>query len=371
MPNKNSILFIVFSLQAGGTQRMILNVLNTIKTNDSKRILYLYNYYPNPGYEIQVPNGVTIYKCETRNIFKHLHRLFLLIKIIRNENISRILSFAKNGAYHAVLARMFFPFRRISVMYRMVSVYTELISSQNKILKRLGQFLYINILCQKVDLIISQSNYMTESFIKENPTILKNKVRTIHNILLYDKIVVEADEPTDIDFEYFVFAGHLSEEKNVSGIIEAYRMLSADTNTKLLIVGEGYLRPKISMMIEDYGLKDKVLLLGYQTNPFKFISKAEALILFSRYEGMPNVVLEAMVCKTPVIVSDFEGVEDLIINNKTGLIVQRDNLIELSNAMNLIQNNTLLKSQMREDAYQFAKDFSEKSIDDYTTLLIK
>lgn len=371
MKSARNTLFIVFSLQAGGTQRMVLNILNKIIVSDKKRILYLYNYYPNPGYEIQVPDGVKVYKCETRNIFKHLHRLLLLIKIIQNENISMIFSFAKNGTYHALLARMFFPFRNISIMYRMVSVYTELVSSQNKILIKIGQFLYINFLCKKVDVIISQSNFMTESFIKKKPKLLANKVRTIHNLLLDDVIVRKATEPIEIDFRYFVFVGHLSEEKNVPGIIEAYRMMCVDTNTKLLIVGEGYLRPKISMMIEDYGLKDKVLLLGYQTNPFNYISKAEALILFSRYEGMPNVVLEAMICKTPVIVSDFDGVEDLINNNKTGLIVQRNNIEQLSDAMNIILKNPDIRSQMRADAYQFAKEFSEKSIADYRSLLEK
>jgi glycosyltransferase involved in cell wall biosynthesis len=368
---KGNRLFIIFSLTSGGTQRMLVNVLNEIATPHKKKILFLYNYYPNLGLEQQLTEDVKIYKCETRNILKHLYRFLLLLSIIRKEKISRIVSFAKNGTYHALIAKVFFPFRNISIIYRMVSVDSELIKSRFKILKRVKYFIYINVLCRNVNMVIGQSNYMTESFVKKNPKVLKNKVTTIQNLLLVKKINAKSIEPIEILYDYFIFIGRLSEEKNVTGIIEAFKRISDNNTMKLVIIGEGYLKIKIVRIIKSLGLNDKVVLLGYQKNPYKYLAKAKALVLFSRFEGMPNVVLESMICKTPVIVSDFEGVEDIVIDKETGYIVQRKNIEQLSKAMLFIIQNPNRIQPISENAYQFAKQLSENSISNYSLLINK
>tara|TARA_X000000368_G_scaffold417439_1_gene413832 strand:+ start:1 stop:1122 length:1122 start_codon:yes stop_codon:yes gene_type:complete len=368
---KSNQLFIIFSLTSGGSQRMLLNILNEIDTPHTNKILYLYNYYPNPGLEQQLTEDIKIYKCDTRNILKHLYRFLLLLRIIYKENISRIVSFAKNGTYHALFAKVFFPFRNISIIYRMVSVDSELINSRFRILKRVKYFIYINFLCRNVNVVIGQSNYMTKSFVKKNPKILKNKVTTIQNLLLVKKITTKSIEPIEISYDYFIFIGRLSEEKNVTGIIEAFKKISDNNTIKLVIIGEGSLRIKIISIIKELGLNDKVVLLGHKKNPYKYLAKAKALILFSRYEGMPNVVLESMICKTPVIVSDFKGVEDIVLDKETGYIVQRKNLEQLSKTMLYIIENPNCSRPITENAYQFAKQLSNNSISNYSLLLNK
>lgn len=368
---KSNQLFIIFSLTSGGSQRMLLNILNEIDTPHINKILYLYNYYPNPGLEQQLSENIKIYKCDTRNILKHFNRFLLLLRIIRKERISRIVSFAKNGTYHALFAKVFFPLRKISIIYRMVSVDSELINSSCKIINRVKYFIYINVLCRNVNVVIGQSNYMTESFVKKNPKILKNKVITIQNFLLVKKIKDKSIEPIEILYDYFIFIGRLSDEKDIKGIIEAYKKISDNNSIKLVIIGEGSLKTKIIRIINASGLNDKVVLLGYKKNPYKYLEKAKALILFSRYEGMPNVVLESMICKTPVIVSDFEGVEDIVQDKETGYIVQRKNVEQLSKTMLYIIQNPDLIQPITENAYQFVKQFSENSISNYSLLINK
>ena len=364
-------LFIIFSLSSGGTQRMLVNVINEIDTPNKNKILFLYNYNPNPGFEQQLIDVEKIYKCETRNILKHLYRLLMLINIIRKEKISSIVSFSTNGTYLSLLAKIFFPFRNISIIYRMVSLDSEVIKSRFKIIKSFKYFMYINVLCRNVQTVIGQSNYMTKSLLKKNPKLLENKVKTIHNLLLVKKINAKSIEPIEIEYDYFVFIGRLSEEKNIKGIIEAFQRISNDNKIKLVIIGNGHLKLKIIRLIQKLGLNDKVVLLGYRKNPYKYLAKAKALILFSRYEGMPNVVLESMICKTPVIVSDFEGVEDLIIDKETGYIVPRKNVKLLSKKMLCIIQNSDLIQPITENAYQFAKQLSEKSKSDYSLLINK
>ena len=140
---------------------------------------------------------------------------------------------------------------------------------------------------------------------------------------------------------------------------------------KLVIIGEGPLKIKIIRIIKALGLNDKVVLLGYKKNPYKYLAKAKALVLFSRFEGMPNVVLESMICKTPVIVSDFEGVEDIVLDKETGYIVQRKNVEQLSKTMLYIIQNPNLIQPITENAYQFTKQISEKSISNYSLLINK
>lgn len=366
---KSNQLYIIFSLTSGGSQRMLLNILNHIETPHKNKILYLYNYYPNPGLEQQLTEDIKVYKCDTRNLWRHLNRFLLLLSIIRRENISQIVSFAKNGAYYALFAKSFFPFRNISIIYRMVSVDSELINSRFKTLKRIRYFIYINLLCRNINVVIGQSNYMSESFVKNNPKVLKNKVITIHNLLLVERIYAKSMVPIDISDDYFIVIGRLAEEKNITGIVRAFNKISDDNTMKLVIIGEGSYKSKLIKVINELGLNDKVVLLGYQKNPYKYLVKAKALILFSRYEGMPNVVLESMICKTPVIVSDFKGVKDLVTNEVTGLIVTGLDIQLLSVKMKYLIENEQVQEKLSIKAYRHILKLNEFSIERYSKLL--
>jgi N-acetylgalactosamine-N,N'-diacetylbacillosaminyl-diphospho-undecaprenol 4-alpha-N-acetylgalactosaminyltransferase len=361
---KNNSLFVIFSLKPGGTQRMMVNVLNEIATPEQTKILYLYNYTSENTLENQLESEIKVYKCINKGPFKHMFRLFLLIRIIQQEKINRIISFSTNGTYMSIFSKLFL-FRNISLVYRLVSIDSALTQSKSSIIHFINKLFFIHVLCRKSDTIISQSNFMSSSLISKNQKLLKNKITTISNILPIHQIEKKANEPIDFKEPYLLFVGRLSKEKNILGIIKAYQLIKSRIKEKLLIIGSGYEQGVLNQYVQDNNLDNSVLFLGNQSNPYKYISKANSLILFSNYEGMPNVVLEAMICKTAAIVSDFDGYKDIITDGKTGLVVERNNIEHLSKAIVKLALDERYRNDCGENAYRFIQQNNKNAKQQY------
>jgi glycosyltransferase involved in cell wall biosynthesis len=103
-----------------------------------------------------------------------------------------------------------------------------------------------------------------------------------------------------------VAAGRLVEEKGFDLLIEAVGLLN-DDRIRLAILGDGPQRASLERLASDRGVKDRVRFVGFQANPFAWFARADVFVLSSRYEGFPNVVLEALACRTPVIATPAPG----------------------------------------------------------------
>jgi len=369
MRKPSNTLFIIFSLQTGGTQKMMLNVLNEITLENRKKVLFMYNYYPNPHFEEVLSKDVVIYTCSSRSWFKHLKRLHILLRIIRKEKIGNIVSFASQGAYLAILSRKIYFYKKLPIIYRMVSVDAALTTARNRLMSHINRYIYMNVLCKKVNIIVSQSIYMTQSLLAQNAKNVSHKIVTINNLLDTKFIQLKAKEPIEIEDQFFIYVGRLSIEKNITGIIQAFNKIQYQIKQKLLILGDGAERNNIEILIDKLNLKSKVILLGFKDNPYRYIEKATGLILFSEYEGLPNVILEAMTCNTLCIVSSFNGADEIISHNINGYIVEKNNIEQLSDAMLKAADESIFKKRLIDNANKFVKKLNEKSIHIYQNIL--
>jgi len=197
---------------------------------------------------------------------------------------------------------------------------------------------------------------------------LSSKIRVIKNYIDRETIKTLAREPIDIRDKYFISVGRLEKEKNYAGIIDAFNKIKDYTDVKFLILGAGSQKSEILQKISGLGLQQRILLLDFQNNPYKYMSKAEGLILFSDFEGLPNVVIEAFICKIPVIVSNFPGVEDIVTNHKNGLIVDIANTDELSHAKDQILSNKAMGLELAMNGNISAHVFTN-SILEYEKLI--
>ncbi|MHA2939808.1 glycosyltransferase [Vibrio sp. RC27] len=143
--------------------------------------------------------------------------------------------------------------------------------------------------------------------------IAAKSVTKISNPNDFELIRQESDIPipTDVAPErpYILGLGRLTEVKNFPLLIEAYALLKQEQNLphQLIIVGAGKDKETIERTIERLGLQDDVILKGQQSNPYPWFKQADLFVLSSRWEGLGMVLIEALVCGTPVVATDCKG----------------------------------------------------------------
>jgi glycosyltransferase involved in cell wall biosynthesis len=164
-----------------------------------------------------------------------------------------------------------------------------------------------------------------------------------------------------------LFVGRFQEQKNLLTVLERFAAISPRTDAELRIIGDGPLRPDIEQSITTLSLSDRVEILPWQNKEGlrREYQSAHALINFSHYEGMPNVVLEAMACALPIVASRIMGHEELIDDGQHGYLVALHESQKLDEALLQLMQNAELCSQMGQAARtQVEENYSWKAAAD-------
>jgi len=107
--------------------------------------------------------------------------------------------------------------------------------------------------------------------------------------------------------QYILYAGRLEKQKKIDILIRAISILDKTQHIKLVICGDGNQKHMLESSIKQLNLENKIFLTGAVASErvWFLMKRAKAFVLLSEYEGLPNVLLEAMVCQCPLIVSDI------------------------------------------------------------------
>ena len=167
------------------------------------------------------------------------------------------------------------------------------------------------------------------------------KLHLIDNAIVLDDYSTESPTVDDrarfgFDSQAFVIgaAGRLSEEKGFHHLIDAVSRMTRDGhNVRLVIAGEGHLRNQLQRQIDDLQLTGTVHLAGFLPDPRELYRSIDLFVLSSLREGLPNVVLEAMASRRPVVATNCNGIPRLISHDNNGLIVRPDSCEALYNAI--------------------------------------
>src|SRR5581483_6579039 len=123
-------------------------------------------------------------------------------------------------------------------------------------------------------------------------------------------------------------------------------------NASLHCIGSGPLQQEVQELINQKGLQQHVTLYGFRNDAMQFMRHADVLLLPSIIEGLPGVILEAFYCKTPVVAYDVGGIGEVVINNKTGRLVQKNNEEAFMNNVLEALDKTPDNRQMVQNAWQ-------------------
>jgi glycosyltransferase involved in cell wall biosynthesis len=142
------------------------------------------------------------------------------------------------------------------------------------------------------------------------------------------------DANPDRDVPTIVAVGRLTRQKGFDLLIRAHAQARPRAMHRLLILGEGEERSKLQALAAELGVGDTVLMPGFDPNPYRAMRSADALCLSSLYEGMPTVLVEALLLGCPVIATDcVAGVRDVLANGAHGALVPAGDVDALADAL--------------------------------------
>jgi len=175
----------------------------------------------------------------------------------------------------------------------------------------------------------------------------KKRIRFIPNGLDIDefcpnqKFRKKLREELNID-KYFVWLaiGRLVDAKDYPNMLEAFRRLEKETNTILLIVGQGSLHDELINLAEEMNLSDRVRFLGVRQDIPELMNMADAYVMSSAWEGLPMVLLEAAASGLPIVATDVGGNGEVVKSDVSGYLVSAGDSSVLQSAMQRIMAKT-------------------------------
>ncbi|MDP4119782.1 MAG: glycosyltransferase [Bacillota bacterium] len=158
--------------------------------------------------------------------------------------------------------------------------------------------------------------------------------------------------------------GRLSPEKGYDVLIKAAKKcINDDDSLYFLIAGDGELKSSLQNLINDNGLKDHVILLGYRSDVSKLLAAADIFVLSSYFEGLPNSVMEAMAMAKAVVSTNAGGAGELIDNGINGIIVDTGNDEQLYKNILILSKNKSMCESLGEKAHQkMLKEYSSQIV---------
>ena len=155
--------------------------------------------------------------------------------------------------------------------------------------------------------------------------------------------------------EYFIFIGQLTWRKGLDVLLTLAEKIEF---FKLKIIGDGELAEWLLNEIEHRKLGSKVQFIGSVSRDkiVNYLHKAKALVLPSRADAMPLVVLESLSCSVPVIATNVGGIPELVKHRHTGFIYQVDDLIGFEDAIRIIENDTKFALKLGANGRKFVEN---------------
>lgn len=246
---------------------------------------------------------------------------FGLFQILRAGKFDVIFSTIKECNLISILATKL-SLSSAKVVVREANTVSQQLEYEVKLHQKIKNWLILK-LYKFSDTVIVLSKSMRDDLLICVPGLDREKIRIIPNPIDFDGVSRLSLEPVEDDENRFfregrptfICVGRIFPQKNYFFLIRAlhkYKLLGYDFD--LLIVGDGIERQKLEAEIVRLGLVDNCHLLGYKSNPFKYMKLSDAFILPSKYEGMSNSLIQACYLNVPSLVAD---------NQKTSLEVQQ------------------------------------------------
>ncbi|EDP94225.1 glycosyltransferase family 4 protein [Kordia algicida OT-1] len=347
--SKKKICIIVDCLSGGGAEKQAANFSKSLhKYGFEVSIISLKN-------QITYDYEGTLYNLGENEasikIIKQIQKFFAFKKVYRKSNADMYIDFRSRSRFFMeyLLHKYIFEAKKMIMMVH--SYHTEWHIPKGKTFKKIYN---------EIHAVVAVSEAIEDKLGKEYD--FENLLSIPNYITAVER---NQEENSIVKDEYIIAVGRLQNDiKQFDRLIETYHASKlAEKGIKLFICGEGDDKKALQKLITDLQLNEHVKLLGFVENIAEYIKNAKYLVLSSRVEGFPMVLLEALQQKTPVIAFDCKSGPSEIIQHKiNGLLVEDQNFANLKDAMLLLIENMELYMNCKQNTVSSILKFTEKPV---------
>lgn len=373
---KVNVLFVIPQVERGGTENLVLSLINGLNHNIFKSYLVYFHFFGNFQFLNEfVEAGASVYQIprEKRLDFS---TMLNIASIVKENNIHIV------NAHHFV--SFFYSYFGCKIGNQVKLIFTnhscweiENITWKSRLAGRLT--------LRNIDKVVGVTDEVTKRFI-DTYHINSSKTCTILNGVDLDKfslVAIRAKIRHELEVgDKTIIIGVIANFRKVKNhifLVKAIeKLIRLNKDVKVVFVGQSFKNdPESSIeevhnFIKSSGLGNKIILMGYRTDTPELLSSFDIFCLTSLKEGLPISVIEAMAAGLPVVGTNVDGINEVVIPGKTGLLVNLGDVDGLATALYTLIENTDLRHKMGQAARQRAeKKYSlERCISEYEALFL-
>ncbi|WP_054178026.1 glycosyltransferase [Trabulsiella odontotermitis] len=229
----------------------------------------------------------------------------------------------------------------------------------------------VSLVNQRIDKIIAVSQGVERVLLKNG--VAASYCMTVNNAIDVNQPLPDRQQMRDtlgITPETFVFGsiGSLLARKSNHHTLAAlaqFHQQHPEANWKMMLVGQGPERDALEAQARTLGIAEHLIFTGFKNNPFDYLAAFDAFVLASSSEGLPRVVLEAMLLGIPVVGSDVTGTQELVQHEQTGLLFPWSDVKMLENHLTRIWQDASLRQRLAQNGQQQVR--SQYAIEHYVS----
>jgi hypothetical protein len=384
---KKTIVFRSGSLTMGGLERILIEVLQNIDKEKYNVVAIIENDLGDENIFLKdVPKEIMVYFLKTEEIihrtkYHRVRKKNIINKIMYNFFMAkeRVIELRKMKEILKKIGKVdiFIDFDcggtkyidKLDVGKKIVWCHgsiPKVLGDKTGKLKRNGENL------KKYDTIVTICDEMKEETKRIYP-FLKDKVIRIYNPFNFDRILTLSTDDKDLTEQekelmkekYIVAVSRLDMvQKDYGTLIKAFKLLKErGVKEKLYIVGDGPGRDEIQTLIDKNNLLEDVKLIGQTKNPYIWMKNSELFVHSSNYEGLPTVLIEALILNKVVVSSDCPtGPKEILKNGECGFLYEIGDYKKLEEQLYRVLKDKLLSDEFKKISVERIEEFKVSNI---------
>ncbi|MBR6239428.1 MAG: glycosyltransferase [Clostridia bacterium] len=371
-----SVLFLIPTFDRGGAENVLLDLVN--KMDKNRFSITVQTIFDQGAQKEKLRKGI-----EYKSVFYHQFRgnscLFsvipsrLLYRLLVRKRYDVIIAYLEGPATHILLGCPFNDSKKVAWVHVEMNTKKELAVGFSSFAGAVKGY-------EKLDRIVFVAKTVQDSFRKVTGRIYPTE-RVLYNTVDSESVLEKALENTS-SFSFsksefnIISVGRIIDAKGYDRLARIQKRLKdAGYRSHIYIIGAGRSKPEIESYVAVNSIAESFTFLGFQENPYQYVSKADLFVCSSRREGFSTVVTEALILGTPVVSTKCSGAYELLgKNNEFGIVTENSEDALYEGIKDMIDHPDLLKhyrEQSKIRGKSFSSEITVKSVEDMIIKLVK